>query len=93
MTSSNPQHEELRAEYTRRYDAVLTPLAQALQGFLINCLKGEPRIDRIAARAKDVDRFMAKAVKLKDGKPKYVEPLEEIQDQIGARISPSIQAT
>src|SRR6266702_2597466 len=50
MTNSNPQHEELRAEYTRRYDAVLTPLAEALHGFLINCLKGEPRIDPIVKR-------------------------------------------
>jgi ppGpp synthetase/RelA/SpoT-type nucleotidyltranferase len=29
---------------------------------------------------------VAKATKLKDGKAKYVEPLEQIQDQIGARI-------
>jgi len=49
-------------------------------------LKDEPRIDRIAARPKGVDRFVAKAIKLIDGKPKYAEPLEQIQDQIGARI-------
>ena len=86
MTNSSPQHEELRAEYKRRYDAVLTPLAEALRLFLIASLKDEPRIDRIAARPKDVDRFVAKATKLTDGKLKYAEPLQQIQDQIGARI-------
>src|ERR1700688_2745671 len=86
MTDSNPKPEELRAEYRRRHDAVLIPLAEALRVFLASCLKDEPRIDRIAVRPKDVDRFVAKATKLKDGTPKYVEPLEQIQDQIGARI-------
>ena len=50
--NSNTQHEELRAEYKRRHDAVLIPLAEALRGFLVDCLKGEPRIDRMAVRAK-----------------------------------------
>jgi putative GTP pyrophosphokinase len=86
MTNSNQQHDQLSAEYKRRYEAVLTPLAEALRAFLGECLKDEPRIDRIAARPKGVDRFVAKAIKLIDGKPKYAEPLEQIQDQIGARI-------
>jgi ppGpp synthetase/RelA/SpoT-type nucleotidyltranferase len=54
--------------------------------FLTDCLKGVPRIDRIAVRPKDIDRFLAKATKLQDGVPKYAEPLEQIQDQIGARV-------
>jgi ppGpp synthetase/RelA/SpoT-type nucleotidyltranferase len=86
MTNSNQQLEALRAQYKRRYDAILNPLAEALRAFLTDCLKGEPRIDRIGVRPKDVDRFVAKATKLIDGKPKYAEPLEQIQDQIGARI-------
>lgn len=86
MTNLNQQHDQLRAEYRRRYEGVLKPLAGALGTFLGDCLKDEPRIDRIAARPKVLDRFILKATKLIDGKPKYVEPLEQIQDQIGARI-------
>jgi ppGpp synthetase/RelA/SpoT-type nucleotidyltranferase len=86
MTNSNPKHEELRAEYKRRYDAVLIPLVEALRAFLADCLKGAPRIDRIAVRPKDIDRFVEKATKLKDGVSKYAEPLEQIQDQVGARV-------
>ena len=86
MTNLNQQHEALRAEYKRRHDAVLIPLAEALRVFIIECLKGEPRIDRIAARPKDVDRFVAKATKFIGDQPKYAEPLDQIQDQIGARI-------
>jgi putative GTP pyrophosphokinase len=55
-------------------------------------LRGQPIIDRIAARPKDIDRFVAKATKLEDRKPKYGEPLEQIQDQIGARIITFYQA-
>ena len=46
----------------------------------------QPRIDRVTARAKDVGRFVKKADTRVDGKLKYVEPLSQIQDQIGARI-------
>ena len=53
---------------------------------LPDCMKGEPRIDRITARAKDVGRFVKKAATVVEGKPKYAEPLSQIQDQIGARI-------
>jgi putative GTP pyrophosphokinase len=49
-------------------------------------MKGQPRIDRITARAKDVDRFIKKAATREAGNLKYTEPLSQIQDQIGARI-------
>ena len=45
-----------------------------------------PHIDRIAARSKSVDRFIAKSEKKVGGKRKYSDPLVQIQDQIGARI-------
>jgi putative GTP pyrophosphokinase len=86
MTNSNPEHEALRAEYKRRHDAVLVPLAESLRIFLAQCLEGQPRIDRVAARPKGIDKFVTKAAKLTDGTPKYAEPLEQIQDQVGARI-------
>lgn len=50
-------------------------------------LEGVERIDRISARAKDPDRFLAKAQKENDNKRKYGDPLSEIQDQVAARIT------
>jgi ppGpp synthetase/RelA/SpoT-type nucleotidyltranferase len=37
-------------------------------------------------RSKSVSSFITKATKLVDGKAKYTDPLNEIQDQLGARI-------
>ena len=46
------------------------------------------RIDRITTRVKAVPSFAGKAMKVDSasGTLKYQYPLEEIQDQIGARI-------
>ena len=77
---------ELGREYRERYDEVLKHLALAVEEQLREYFSGEPRIDRITARAKGVDSFLAKAAALDDGKLKYKEPLRQIQDQVGARI-------
>jgi putative GTP pyrophosphokinase len=86
MRSSNQELEQLRAEYQRRFDTVLVRLVQSLEKHIDECLQGQPRIDRISARAKDVGRFVKKASTLMEGKPKYGNPLSQIQDQIDARI-------
>ena len=86
MKSSSQQHEALEAAYRRRHDAVLVRLAEAIGVHISDCMNGQPRIDRITARAKDVGRFVKKAADCVDGKLKYAEPLSQIQDQIGARI-------
>lgn len=79
--------EELRIEYESRYTSILRPLADRLEVQLQDHLKGVPRIDRITARAKSPDRFLAKAVKAsEDGGTKYQQPLEQIQDLVGARV-------
>jgi putative GTP pyrophosphokinase len=78
----------IEVEYQARYDAVLVPLAASLSELLAEHLSGQGRIDRIGARAKSVDRFVAKARNLTDqGAPKYENPLAQIQDQIGARVT------
>lgn len=77
---------ELRKSYQRRFEQVLSPAAQSLETHIKGCLQGYPRIDRISARAKSIDRFIQKAQKLDNGNPKYTDPLNQIQDQIGARI-------
>jgi ppGpp synthetase/RelA/SpoT-type nucleotidyltranferase len=76
----------LEATYRRRFDEVLGRLSGAIEAQLHDYLLGEDHIDRITARAKSIDRFMGKAAKMENGKPKYTEPLAQIQDQVGARI-------
>lgn len=79
--------KELSTIYERRFNLALSPIAENLQGFLGDLLNGVPRIDRISVRAKSVDRFVGKAANLNDDqKPKYDDPINQIQDQIGARV-------
>lgn len=77
---------DLPSQYEERFRLVLEPLAARLEGFIKDCLAGVSRIDRIVARAKSVEMFLAKASKMEDGVPKYTDPLNQIQDQIGARV-------
>lgn len=76
----------LDAEYAERFEKVLQPLSVALEDHLRDLLKGVERIDRIQARAKSITRFLDKAGKTESGKPKYSNPLHQIQDQVGARV-------
>jgi putative GTP pyrophosphokinase len=76
----------LKETYTLRREKVLVPLAARIEDHLKNLFGSLARIDRVSARAKSVDRFLGKAAKLEDGKPKYEDPLNQIQDQVGARI-------
>lgn len=79
--------EELERGYCERFEAILQPVAKRLEAHIQDHLIGVKRIDRVTARAKSPDRFLAKAAKLVDGKQlKYDDPLTQIQDQIGARI-------
>lgn len=74
------------ADYSERYP-LLVRLAPKLEQLLGDYLEGIPHIDRISARAKDPERFNTKATKVdEEGNRKYAAPLDQIQDQIGARI-------
>lgn len=78
---------DVKEAYAKRYNDVLTPLAMNLESYLRDIFGGVARIDRISARPKSIDRFVVKAAtKLDDGSEKYREPLEQIQDQVGARV-------
>jgi ppGpp synthetase/RelA/SpoT-type nucleotidyltranferase len=72
--------------YKERREKMLLPLAERLEAHLKSVFDGYPRIDRISVRAKSIERFVAKSEKQNDGKPKYDDPLNQIQDQLGARI-------
>lgn len=61
-------------------------LSVSIENHLKEYLKDIPRIDRISARPKSVERFVKKSEKLENGKLKYSDPLTQIQDQVGARI-------
>jgi putative GTP pyrophosphokinase len=76
----------LKARYRARYERVLLPLTGRLDKYLCDVVKDYPRVDRISVRAKAVDRFLEKAMRLEAGKPKYTDPLNQIQDQLGARV-------
>lgn len=86
MSDSRPRIEPLADIYRRRRENTLVKLAENLNAHLQDCLTGQPRIDRISSRAKDVDRFVKKASAVVDGNPKYTDPLCQIQDQIGVRV-------
>ncbi len=75
----------LEEAYKQRYERFLVPVANKLESHIRECLLPCERIDRICARAKSVSRFMEKAQK-EEGQARYSEPLDQIQDQLGARI-------
>lgn len=78
----------IEADYRARHDQVLVPLAASLAELLTEHLRGAGRIDRIGARAKSIDRFVRKAENVTGtGDRKYVDPLAQIQDQVGARVT------
>lgn len=73
-----------RLEYLRN---AAKDLKEDLEKTFSSISKTEIHIDRIDTRAKNLDRFVDKAVKPnEDGTFKYLNPINEIQDQIGARI-------
>lgn len=77
---------DVSTEYRQRWEQYLKPIANKLQERLLDELRDVPRVDRISARAKDPIRFINKSQKSEDGRPKYNDPLVQIQDQIGARV-------
>ncbi|MBV6486854.1 MAG: hypothetical protein GHHEDOFH_00791 [Pseudorhodoplanes sp.] len=86
MKNSKPPDDSLEVAYRTRYKSGLVPIAAALHEHIAEIFKGEPRIDRISARAKNPDSFLKKASARVKSRAKYREPLSQIQDQIGARI-------
>ncbi len=77
---------KIENEYSELRKTVLEPIARRLLNYLNDCFSKEPRVDRISTRAKTVSSFVQKANKKIDGINLYSEPLNQIQDQIGARI-------
>jgi putative GTP pyrophosphokinase len=72
--------------YKERHKEILIELANRVRKHLEGCFKTYPRIDRITARAKSIDSFLKKAQTKDNNHSIYEDPLNQIQDQIGARI-------
>jgi len=77
----------LLEKYTKRYSQALIILSKKLEDDLSENLHGLVHIDRIYSRPKSTDRFILKASKKDEkGNIKYSDPINQIQDQIGARV-------
>lgn len=77
--------EKLEESYRARYTNFLKPLENDLEEYIKKRV-AHPRIDRVSVRAKSVSRFLKKAKTEENGQPKYSDPLNQIFDQLGARI-------
>ena len=77
----------LADHYESLFSEVLVDTAARLADHLRACLEDVPRVDAVVARAKSPQRFAAKALKQVDGRLKYTNPMVQIQDQIGARVT------
>jgi putative GTP pyrophosphokinase len=78
--------EGIRRAYTERF-AYLEDMARRLEALTRDALADfeHLHIDRVSFRAKAVASFMKKAQEPKTGVP-YLDPLAEIEDQIGGRV-------
>ena len=76
----------LKSTYTERYGHLNSNWRPRLEVDLSKRFASAKHIERISVRVKDIDRFIAKAETLIDGKKKYSDPINQIQDQIAARI-------
>jgi putative GTP pyrophosphokinase len=83
-------NKALLTQYETRYRDILVPIARALELLLVDhCItpRALPHIDRIITRAKSPESFATKAAKQNDDETQYYEdPLDQIQDQVAARI-------
>lgn len=77
---------ELRASYIDTYTRFLMPIAATLELFLKDRLRDYERRERVSVRPKSVESFVAKSARMDSDKPRYTNPMQEIQDQIGARV-------
>jgi len=77
---------DLKNAYQERYTKALKPVERTLESFVQDHLSHCSRIDRITARVKEVKSFLEKADSQENGKRKYSDPFNQIQDQIGVRV-------
>ena len=79
-------YDKLEQDYLIRYDNILVTIASRLQVHLRERIEEMHHIDGLRVRAKSVNSFIEKSKKEKDGILRYSDPINQIYDQIGARI-------
>lgn len=78
--------QKIEAAYAAR-SSLLSALASSLEAELRSLLSSVPHVDRVSFRAKSLLSFVEKTNDLgEDGQPKYLHPLEEIEDQVAGRV-------
>ncbi len=77
----------LREKYTERFNTFLTPAAEGIEEFLEEVLGQNSAVCSVKTRPKGIDSFVEKAERQDDGTPRYSDPLNQIQDQIGALVT------
>jgi putative GTP pyrophosphokinase len=80
----------IREDYKGRFDASLQRLAVGIENLIRDYLRDLPRIDRISARAKSIDRFVAKSEKVESGRAKYLDLSTKFKTRSGRGLSRSI---
>jgi len=81
------KREKIQRQYTERYTKYIVNIISPLENYLKEVLRDVQHIDRICVRGKSIDSFIFKSLtKNSNGKNKYNDPINQIQDQIGARI-------
>jgi len=82
--------DTLVSSYEARFSLALRPIADRLEIYINDLLADRVddrrRVDIVVARAKTPLSFLEKASRTEGGHPKYVDPLNQILDQVGARI-------
>ena len=80
----------IQKQFASLRENYLVSIAAELETHITELLveEGVSRVDRVSARAKEVDSFLRKLDKTNyDGSQKYSNPFVQIQDQIGARVT------
>ena len=77
---------DLIQSYTARFNNELKPAAVGLASFLEDTFGNEDSVCFIRTRAKSIDRFMQKAERKEAGQPRYADPINQVQDQVGGLI-------
>lgn len=78
--------QTIQKRYSKRHKDHLIQMEQKLKEDILQNFSSDERIDQIRVRAKSIQRFCQKAAKKEGGRKKYKDPINQIQDQLGARI-------
>ena len=77
----------LRDKYSERLVSFLEPAAKSIEDFLEDILGDHDAVCSVNARPKAIESFLEKADREYEGEPRYSDPLNQIQDQLGALIT------